>query len=304
MARTIPVILGFLARFLKLGDVGGAIKKVITGIREKVDKAIDKVIAWIVEKAKTLLGKKEEKEVKEGGDEKWEAGVAGVISEVDKLSEGGVDGVMIEAAFPAWKVKYGFKSLVLKDLDDGWDIRGEMSPEKDVEPIVIKQITFDIQRTSAGQAEKVHAVPVHRTDYSEPSENPVGWERLNHNFWVRGHLLHGRSGGPGLNWNLVPIPKTVNSAMWSDHEKELFKLVGRKPRPLVWFQADVTYHKDGGAEKVREPWNFAKQIKVRYGSAKLKKDKSFQDLPATGTPEPYSIYLPTKSERDLQPPKY
>ena len=61
MARTIPVILGFLARLIGLGDVSGAIKKVITAIQEKVDKAIDSVIKWVVDKAKSLFGGKDAK---------------------------------------------------------------------------------------------------------------------------------------------------------------------------------------------------------------------------------------------------
>jgi hypothetical protein len=59
MARTIPVILGFLARLIGLGDVSGAIKNVITGIQEKVDMAIDRMIAWVVETAKSLFGRTE-----------------------------------------------------------------------------------------------------------------------------------------------------------------------------------------------------------------------------------------------------
>jgi hypothetical protein len=59
MARAIPVLLGFLARLIGLGDVSGAIKKVITTIQEKVDKAIDAVIAWLVEKAKGLFAGKD-----------------------------------------------------------------------------------------------------------------------------------------------------------------------------------------------------------------------------------------------------
>jgi Domain of unknown function (DUF4157) len=55
MARTIPVILGFLARLIGLGNVSDAVKKVITAIQEKVDKAIDAVIKWIVDKAKALV---------------------------------------------------------------------------------------------------------------------------------------------------------------------------------------------------------------------------------------------------------
>ena len=67
MARTIPVILGFLARLIGLGDVSGAIKKVITAIQEKVDKAIDSVIEWVVEKAKSLFGG----EGRRGADAEW-----------------------------------------------------------------------------------------------------------------------------------------------------------------------------------------------------------------------------------------
>lgn len=60
MARTIPVILGFLARLIGLGDVSRAVKKVITAIQEKVDKAIDSVIKFVVEKAKSLFAAKAE----------------------------------------------------------------------------------------------------------------------------------------------------------------------------------------------------------------------------------------------------
>jgi Domain of unknown function (DUF4157) len=78
MAKTIPVILGFLARLIGLGDVSGAIKKVITGIQAKVDVAIDKVLAWVVEKGKALLGKGGAKPGDKAADPKTPAAAAGV----------------------------------------------------------------------------------------------------------------------------------------------------------------------------------------------------------------------------------
>ena len=60
MARSIPVLLGFLARLIGLGDVSEAVKKVITAIQVKVDKGIDFVIDWVVKKAKSLFGGKED----------------------------------------------------------------------------------------------------------------------------------------------------------------------------------------------------------------------------------------------------
>lgn len=59
MAKSIPVLLGFLARLVGLGDVSAQVKKVIAGIQAKVDKGIDKAIDWIVAKAKQLFGGKE-----------------------------------------------------------------------------------------------------------------------------------------------------------------------------------------------------------------------------------------------------
>ena len=73
MARTIPVILGFLARLIGLGDVSEAIKKVITAIQEKVDKGIDAVIKWVVDKAKSLFGQEGRRSPTRSGMPAWPA---------------------------------------------------------------------------------------------------------------------------------------------------------------------------------------------------------------------------------------
>ncbi len=57
MARTIPVIISFLARLMGLGGIAQKIKDLITKIQAKVELAIDKVIGFIVSKAKKILGK-------------------------------------------------------------------------------------------------------------------------------------------------------------------------------------------------------------------------------------------------------
>ena len=45
MARTIPLIISFLARLLGLGGISEKIKSIITKIQARVDAAVDKVIA-------------------------------------------------------------------------------------------------------------------------------------------------------------------------------------------------------------------------------------------------------------------
>ena len=65
MVRTIPVILGFLARLIGLGNVSEEIKKVIQKIQGVIDKAIDKVVNFIVDKGRALIPKTPEKIEKE-----------------------------------------------------------------------------------------------------------------------------------------------------------------------------------------------------------------------------------------------
>jgi hypothetical protein len=59
LARTIPILIGFLARLLGLGGISKKVTEFITKIQNKVDKAIDKAIEKIVSVIKKLLGKGE-----------------------------------------------------------------------------------------------------------------------------------------------------------------------------------------------------------------------------------------------------
>ena len=62
LARTVPVIIGFLASLVGLDDVSDGIRDTIEALQAKVDEGIDKAIAWIVEQIKKLFGKDEDKD--------------------------------------------------------------------------------------------------------------------------------------------------------------------------------------------------------------------------------------------------
>lgn len=55
LARTLPPVLSFLAGLVGLGDLSGQIQKVVKSFQETVDKALDKVITYLVTKAKDLF---------------------------------------------------------------------------------------------------------------------------------------------------------------------------------------------------------------------------------------------------------
>jgi hypothetical protein len=55
MARTLPVVLDFLARLIGLGDVSGQIRRVIEGLQQRVDRALDRAVDWVIERGRALL---------------------------------------------------------------------------------------------------------------------------------------------------------------------------------------------------------------------------------------------------------
>ncbi|MCG3156683.1 MAG: hypothetical protein DKINENOH_03307 [bacterium] len=57
IAKSIPVIISFLASLIGLGGISKKIQEIIKKIRQPIDKAIGKVVGWIVKQAKKLYEK-------------------------------------------------------------------------------------------------------------------------------------------------------------------------------------------------------------------------------------------------------
>jgi Domain of unknown function (DUF4157)/DNA/RNA non-specific endonuclease len=223
MARTIPVILGFLARLIGLGDVSGAIKKVIEAIQQKVDKAIDAVIAWIVEKVKSLFGAGKEDEEE---DPKWSAAVIGVGADVDAMAADEKTDEGFAKRLPDWKQKYGFTELTIEHKGGDLEIDGSMSPKKKpvkTVPAPPESVPKYGPVTAQGYGTSVFIgkISSNPTGGSTPSVSSDPWQRLgkrrNDNnirdyYYVRGHLLNHNLGGPGNTWdNLTPLTQVANN---------------------------------------------------------------------------------------------
>src|SRR5712691_1667786 len=134
LAGLLSLAISFLAGFLGLGKVTDKIMAVIQKVRASVDKAIDAAIAWIVAKAKalfaSLFGKKDKPD-----DEKWDAAVAGVKADLGQLEKNGVTGKDLEQGLPGLKSKYEFASLRLESTNQGWRLKGSMSPERIIDDV-------------------------------------------------------------------------------------------------------------------------------------------------------------------------
>lgn len=218
MARTLPVILGFLGRLIGLGDVSGAIKNVIVGIQTKVDIGIDKMIAWIVEKVKALFGKKDE-------DPKWTAAVAGVSADVDAMPEAEKTIEGLAKKIEGWRTAYGFTALTVTGEENGIEIDGEMSPKKKVKEVPWPPGTAPewtaVNDYGYGTGVVLNRFPPKKQipPGSTPSVSSDYYDVLNRRryktgsaYYVKGHLLNHNIGGTGKDWkNLTPLTQIANN---------------------------------------------------------------------------------------------
>jgi len=134
MARTLPVIISFLARLIGLGGISEKIKNIIEKVQEKVDKAIDKVIEKVVAAVGKLLGKgKEEKEDKDPEHAaKVQKGLAAIDEEEKQyIKEGKIEKEQAEKVAAKIKKEHPvFKSIKVAEGKETWDYEYEASPKE------------------------------------------------------------------------------------------------------------------------------------------------------------------------------
>jgi hypothetical protein len=141
LARTLPVVISFLARLIGLGNVSGAIKGIIDKIRGVVDKAIDKVLDWIVKAVGSLIARFTGKggadprtpEQKTADLDKGLAEGDAVLADPNKTPK------QVKAALPGIASKYKLTSLRLvtdsaKASEETDHVEGEVNPRKSKPP--------------------------------------------------------------------------------------------------------------------------------------------------------------------------
>ncbi len=139
MARTIPVILGFLARFIGLGNVGEQIQTIIRRIQSPIENAMNRVATWIVNRVRGLLSRGQgsdttstHQESDPEHDSQVQAGLDAIEQEEKKYEkEGKIE--QEDAAKVAATVKANhpvFKSITVVDGSDSWDYDYVASPKK------------------------------------------------------------------------------------------------------------------------------------------------------------------------------
>jgi hypothetical protein len=135
LAKAISPAISFLASLAGIGGIVAKIKDVIKKIRRPIDRAVEKVVTFVADKVKALLGRKEKPaatEEKESPEktEKLARGLTAIDEEERKYLENNrisrenaeKVAVAVKQAHPV------FKSLTVVDGGDSWDYEYAASP--------------------------------------------------------------------------------------------------------------------------------------------------------------------------------
>ena len=127
MAGLLTLVISFLARLAGLGKVGDAVLKLVDKVRQPIDKALDKVITWIVATAKKLGKLVAQAGVPQDPAKRLELGLDAATTVVDRL-DGPITVSLINPALAAIRVRYGFQTLEGFEQDGMWWVRGTVNP--------------------------------------------------------------------------------------------------------------------------------------------------------------------------------
>lgn len=136
LAKALPVAIGFMANLAGIGGIAEKIKDVIKKLRQPIDKAVEKVVNFVADKARTLMGQKEKSAAEEKETPEKAAKVSRGLAAIDQEEQKYLENNKIsrdDAEKVAVTVKRAhpvFKSLMVVDGGDSWDYEYVASPAR------------------------------------------------------------------------------------------------------------------------------------------------------------------------------
>lgn len=130
MARTIPVILGFLARFIGLGNVGEQIQNIIRRIQAPIETAIERVANWIVTQLRRLGSFVIQAGVPQNPQLRLRTAMQLAVSAVNRFSGQRIGRAILNPILQGIKLRYQMQILELVQMGNHWGVRGLINPEQ------------------------------------------------------------------------------------------------------------------------------------------------------------------------------
>jgi hypothetical protein len=271
MARTIPIILDFLARFIGLGNVGAQVQTTIRNLQARVDQMLDRAVDWIRNQARNLASRALGGDPNASPEQRLRNGLRESVQAVNRLSGNRIGLALITPVLAAIRLRHNLRSLEAQPRGPRWAVVGEVNPrgedmtEKFVETggagpgNFRSSITYDgVNDMGFGRHMLADPVgPGHpagstvsqtlRLELREDRGSRAGLGSIDarQGRYRLGHLLNHHIGGPGNDWrNLTPITPSANSGHLNDVERSVKTLILTHNR---WVKYEVTAEYSGAA---------------------------------------------------------
>jgi hypothetical protein len=132
MARTLTVVIAFLAKFAGLGNIPEKIVGIIRKIRKPIDLALDKIVGWLGKMLKKLAGKVAQAGLPKDPNDRLRLGMQAAIKGIRALS-GNITQTLISPMLSVIKTRYGLITLEAYVRNDTWWIRGRVNPQDEMD---------------------------------------------------------------------------------------------------------------------------------------------------------------------------
>ncbi|WP_211280288.1 HNH endonuclease signature motif containing protein, partial [Streptomyces lushanensis] len=113
LAASIPLLIGFLAALLGIGGLANKVKQVFTAVARPVNKAIDKIVDFIVKKGKALWSKLKPQKKDKRSPQEQERALDAALRDARSLVKPKSDVSDIEGRLPAISRRHKLSSLTL-----------------------------------------------------------------------------------------------------------------------------------------------------------------------------------------------
>ena len=178
MAGMLTLVISFLARIAGLGRVADAVTNIINRVREPIDRALDRIVAWIVAQARRLGRFVAQAGLPQDPEERLQLGLRAAISAINRLPGNRVGRALVTPLMGAIRARYGFESLEPFVQNGRWWVRGRINPESELDSSKEEGET-DGEDWPAAVVQGTH-IRVPETRYVETVESVNEKESLDH----------------------------------------------------------------------------------------------------------------------------
>ena len=133
MAGLLTLVISFLARIAGLGRVSDAVADIVNRIRAPIDRALDRVVEWIVAQARRLGRFIAQAGVPADPRERLRLGLDAAAKAVNRFAGRKVGAAVLTPLLGAIRLRYGFQALDVFQRGQRWWVRGQVNPPGDKE---------------------------------------------------------------------------------------------------------------------------------------------------------------------------